>query len=359
MKSKYNNLAALFPMLLLMFAGCVTAEELTGVTGQITGSPPVIYNKSNQAERINIMRENNPIEDNEELDINDSIALSWEIFDTEGDNDSSKSTVEWVCTEVNGNQHVLATATDKYVIMPEDKACVIGINITPKTETGSPQENNRIEIHDVSNYDDTDNIPSGPVNPHDLNITHLYIAPDNPAARLDVAPTTRLNTAFAGAQIQLETDNLADQLDWSSSNNAIATVSDNGLVTIKSKGPFRIMARHNEQRASIIINPKLFFVFSQKSMNWYDAKDWCESQGYRLPEIGELSIGENIRQAPSDSLWQEWGSSLDDVPHAGVVFWSSHLMMEDIDAYSYMYTKNGSVTSNTSDKSEGVACVVP
>lgn len=231
------------------------------------------------------------------------------------------------------------------------------MKITPRTLTGLPQENTRIEIEDISSYADGDNIPDGPVNPHSINVLSYTLAPNDPNSLLDVDVSKKLTTAFSGAQLRVVTDNPAEELEWSSSNDAIATVSDTGLVTFKAKGGVKITGRHNEVRASIIFNPQLFFHFSQKSMNWHDANDWCENQGYRLPTADELSVQKNKREASSGSLWQEWGKSIDDVPHAGVVFWSSDLIIAAEDAYDYMYTKDGSVTSNTSDRSEGFACV--
>lgn len=359
MKLKSNKNAGVMLLIISLLSTSLWASgaETTDSTGRITGTPPVFYNKDRVPGHINIVRQNVVVDDNDGLDINDDLAISWDLSDQEGDPQDPAPEIEWVCKTPSNEKHVIATGTTNYIISTSDKACTIGVNITPKTLTGLPQENTPIEIEDISSYQDGDNIPDGPVNPHSINVLSYTIAPNNADARLDVDASQKLTTAFAGAQVQIVTDNPTNELNWTSSNDAIATVSDTGLVTFKAKGGVKITARHNEVRASIIFNPQLFFLFSQKTMNWHDAEDWCENQGYRLPPVNELSVGKNKREASSGSLWQEWGNSIDDVTHAGVVFWSSDLIIASEGAYDYMYTKDGSVTSNTSDKSEGFACV--
>lgn len=359
MKIKFIHSQVVILILLTSF-GRANATDLTASAGVINGTAPVIYNEKNEVGKVSFRRTNTNVEEDEELDISDSIALSWKTTDAEGDEDATLPTVEWVCTDQSNKKHVLASGVNQYDILPDDKGCTIGVNITPTTLTGLPRANTTISIKDISNYDVNDNIPSGPVNPHAMNIISYIVAPLNHGAAYYVPADKKLQTAFAGAQLQLETDNEADQLEWTTSNSAIAEVSDTGLVTIHAKGPFKITARHNEIKTSIIFNPQKFFVFSEKSkMNWYDAKAWCENQGYRLPVNDDLSSAQGKREVPSGALWQEWGSSLDDVTHAGTVYWSSEEAIADQDAYYYMYTATGRITSNTSDKTEGVACIVP
>lgn len=220
-----------------------------------------------------------------------------------------------------------------------------------------------LSIKDISTYDVNDNIPTGPVNPHTLNVIGYLIAPSNNSATYYATADATVHTAFPGAQLKLETDNEDDQVDeWTTSNPSIATVSDKGVVTIKAKGAFRIMARHNEAKGSIVFNPQKFFIFRDEAagkLNWYDAKAWCENQGYRMPTRDDLSTGNGNRTVPSDSLWQEWGASLDDVSHAGTVFWTSEEAIADQDAYYYVYTATGHITSNLAEKTEGVACIMP
>ncbi|KQN58611.1 hypothetical protein ASE99_22285 [Serratia sp. Leaf51] len=334
-----------------------TAEVMTGSAGIVAGTAPVIYNNKDLPETINITRDNDIIGDNDELEINDSISLSWRFNDDEGDDDVTLPSVEWICLDAANNKRTLSQGTTNYVIRPADKGCVIGVNITPKTVTGFPQANTPLQISDISSYDNSDNIPDGPVNPHAINIVGYIVAPNNPSARLTVSGDNSLHTAFAGAEVQMETDNLADQLDWTTSNSAIATVSNSGLVTFKTKGAVRIMARHNEKRASIIFSPERFYTASTSSKNWPDAKKACENQGLRLPKLDELSAGQHVRHAPGTSLWEEWGESVEDMPHSGVVFWSSDISSFDVSAYAYAYLSDGHISSNTQDIVEGYACV--
>lgn len=339
------------------------ATDLTGSAGVINGTAPVIYNDNNEAGKVSFNRVNETMGVDDELDITDIIKLSWIVSDAEGDEEVTLPTVEWICTDVGNNKRVLASGVNQYVIHPDDKGCTVGVNITPTTVTGVPRENVAISIKDISSYDASDNIPTGPVNPHLLNVTSYLIAPSNNSASYYATADATIHTAFPGAQLKLETDNVDDQIDeWTTSNPSIATVSDKGIVTIKAKGAFRITARHNEAKGSIIFNPQKFFIFRDEAagkLNWYDAKAWCENQGYRMPTRDDLSTGEGDRAVPSDSLWQEWGSSLDDVSHAGTVFWTSEEAIADQEAYYYVYTATGHITSNLAEKTEGVACIMP
>jgi hypothetical protein len=339
------------------------ATDLTGSAGVINGTAPVIYNDNNEAGKVSFNRVNETMGVDDELDITDIIKLSWIVSDAEGDEEVTLPTVEWICTDAGNNKRVLASGVNQYVIHPDDKGCTVGVNITPTTVTGVPRENVALSIKDISSYDASDNIPTGPVNPHLLNVTSYLIAPSNNSASYYATADATIHTAFPGAQFKLETDNVDDQIDeWTTSNPSIATVSDKGIVTIKAKGAFRITARHNEAKGSIIFNPQKFFIFRDEAagkLNWYDAKAWCENQGYRMPTRDDLSTEEGDRAVPSDSLWQEWGSSLDDVSHAGTVFWTSEEAIADQDAYYYVYTATGHITSNLAEKTEGVACIMP
>ncbi|WP_278808425.1 Ig-like domain-containing protein [Obesumbacterium proteus] len=360
---RFNSCTVAFVFFLSSSLNIVNATDMTGSAGIINGTAPVIYNDKNEAGKVSFSRVNETMGVDDELDVTDIIKMSWTVTDAEGDEETTLPTVEWICTDVSNKTHVLATGVNQYVIHPDDKGCTVGVNITPTTVTGDPRENVALSIKDISTYDVNDNIPTGPVNPHTLNVIGYLIAPLNNSATYYAAADATVNTAFPGAQIQLETDNEDDQIDeWTTSNPSIATVSDKGVVTIKAKGAFRITARHNEAKGSIIFHPQKFFIFRDEAagkLNWYDAKAWCESQGYSLPTRDDLSTGNDDRAVPSDSLWQEWGSSLDDVSHAGTVFWTSEEAIAEQDAYYYMYTATGRITSNLADKTEGVACIVP
>lgn len=356
-KSINNRTVAFILFMSLGSLGIANATELTGNAGVINGLAPVIYNDKNEAGKVSFHRSSVVIDDDDELDINDAVDLSWTVTDSDGDQEVTLPTVEWICTDASHNKRVLATGVNQYVILTADKGCTLGVNIIPTTLTGAPRENAQLSIEDISTYDNTDNIPNGPVNPHALNMVSYTLAPLNHTAAYSVPASTQINTAFAGAQIQLETDNEAEQLSWATSNADIATVSDSGLVTIKAKGAFKITARHNEVKTSITFNPQKFFIIGTKGMTWYDTVDWCENQGYRMPEIDELSTEANKREVPSDSLWQEWGKSVSDVPHSNSVFWSSSQSNANPLAYAYMYLSDGHISSNGPDTPEGAACI--
>ena len=361
--NRFNSCTVALIFFISSSLNIVNATDMTGSAGIINGTAPVIYNDKNEAGKVSFTRVNETMGVDDELDITDIIKMSWTVADAEGDEDVTLPTVEWFCTDTSNNKRVLATGINQYVIHPNDKGCTVGVNITPTTVTGIPRENTVLSIKDISTYDVNDNIPTGPVNPHTLNVIGYLIAPSNNSATYYATADATVHTAFPGAQLKLETDNEDDQVDeWTTSNPSIATVSDKGVVTIKAKGAFRITARHNEAKGSIIFNPQKFFIFRDAAagkLNWYDAKAWCENQGYRMPTRDDLSTGNGNRTVPSDSLWQEWGASLDDVSHAGTVFWTSEEAIADQDAYYYVYTATGHITSNLAEKTEGVACIMP
>lgn len=175
-----------------------------------------------------------------------------------------------------------------------------------------------------------------------------------------VAADLILRTGWNGAKLQLETDNVASQVTWKSSNDEIATVSSSGLVTFKSKGAVTFTATNEEVSNTITFNPDLFYVFSTAGRSWYEAADWCAEQGYTMPALGQLSTDANKREIPSASLWQEWGNvSVDGAKVFGVVFWSSNEWSEGSSKAYYMYISDGHTTSNSKSAKEGAACLVP
>lgn len=226
----------------------------------------------------------------------------------------------------------------------------------PQTETGIPCTGNAISVSDISAYDDSDNIIDGPVNPHSINLTDYIVAPGTTESET-VTSNLILHTAFAGAKVQLETDNPESQIIWASSNKNVATVTQDGLVTFLTKGTVTTQARNDKAIAHIKFDPKEFFVFSTVNMNWFNAKEWCESQGYKQPPSNLLSTKANSRQIPSDAIWQEWGNvKLQDAVMGSSVVWSSTEWATEDNAY-YMFFSDGQVTSNNEGATEGVICV--
>ena|SRR5471030_19334 len=350
---KYSALSCL--MFLSLNALC-HAEMTTPSTGHLIGTPPSFFNVAGESGKVNFTKDDKH-ETDHDLDVNDTVKLSWKLLDNEGDADASLASVVWRCDHPQKGQRVLATGVDSYTITSQDLGCFIGVSLQPKTLTGDPRENDLLTIDDISNYDQDDNIVDGPVNPHAINITEYTVAPGTTQSKT-VAADLILRTGWNGAKLQLETDNVASQVTWKSSNDEIATVSSSGLVTFKSKGAVTFTATNEEVSNTITFNPDLFYVFSTVGRSWYEADAWCTEQGYTMPALNQLSTGAaNKREIPSATLWQEWGNvSVDGAKVAGSVVWSS-------DEWSshgyYMYISDGHTTSNSKSMTEGAACLVP
>ncbi|WP_431297323.1 hypothetical protein [Rahnella sp. PAMC 25559] len=86
MKSKFKSKAriALFIALLINTPFLVNANEMTGRTGAVSGTPPVLYNKDNKSGHIDVVRKRGGIEDDDQLDINDSLSLAWRFLMVRG-----------------------------------------------------------------------------------------------------------------------------------------------------------------------------------------------------------------------------------------------------------------------------------
>lgn len=333
------------------YAGYMTTES----AGILKGNPPVIKNNSGESNKVDFKKVSEH-DDTDELDEGDIVTLTWELQDNEGDADATLASIVWTCDHPTKGSRVLATQVNSYTITSADYGCNIGVAVQPQTQTGLPRLGEAISVPDVTAYSASDNIIDGPVNPHSINFTDYIVAPGTTQSKT-VSPNLILHTAWPGAEVQLETDNPESQIIWASSNKSVATVSPEGLVTFLSKGPVTIQARNDKAIARIKFNPSEFFIFSTVKMNWQDAKNWCESQGYTQPDTDHLSKKKDLREIPSDALWQEWGDiSHQNAKFAGVVFWSSEEWGDD-NAY-YMYISDGHVTSNTEDNLEGVSCLV-
>ncbi|MBF7980726.1 MULTISPECIES: Ig-like domain-containing protein [Rahnella] len=328
---------------------------MTAATGILNGTPPVIKNNAGDSNKVDFKKISEH-DDSDELDDGDIVTLTWELQDNEGDADATLASIVWTCDHPTKGSRVLATQVNSYTITSADYGCDISVALQPKTQTGIPRSGDAITVTDISAYDDNDNIIEGPVNPHSVNFTDYIVAPGTSESKT-VSPDKILHTGWVGAEVQLETDNPESQIIWASSNKNVATVTQDGLVTFLTKGPVTIQARNDKAIARIKFNPSEFFIFSTVKMNWQDAKDWCESQGYTLPDSDHLSTAKNLRKIPADALWQEWGDiSQQNAQYSGIVFWSSDEWGGD-SAY-YMYIDDGRITSNRQTASEGVACLV-
>lgn len=346
--------SGVFFFLSVLISTVCYADTLTGVTGIINGTAPVINNANKEPGKINISKRSQ-YDAAHQLDVGDEVQLAWLLVDSEEDIDATLPSTVWTCDHPEKGSRVIATGTQNYTIKAEDMGCNIGVSLQPKTSTGTPRENTLLNISKIGAYDDSDNIIDAPVNPHTLKITDYIVAPGTDQSRT-VPASTMLRTGWDGAKVQLETDNPAADVEWKSSDENIASVSSTGLVTFKSKGDVVFTADNSVYSTTIRFNPDLFFIFATWNMNWYDAKTWCEGQGYSMPSIHQLST-QGSRTIPTDSLWQEWGDvAKQGAKHSGVVFWSADVSSDD--HYKYIYINDGHVSSNFRDVYEGVACVV-
>lgn len=361
MFSRYFKFSGLSLLILFALNTNCQAEETeagyitSGSTGILNGTPPVIKNNGGAAGKVDL-KKTSEHDDSDELDEGDIVTLTWQLQDNEGDADSTLASIVWTCDHPTKGNRVLATQVNSYTITSADYGCNIGVALQPQTQTGIPRAGETITVPDISANNDKDNIIEGPVNPHSINFTDYIVAPGTTQSET-VPSDIILHTAFAGAQVQLETDNPESQIIWASSNTNVATVSEDGVVTFLTKGPVTIQARNDKAIARIKFDPKEFFVFNTVNMKWQDAKDWCEAQGYKQPLSNQLSTKANFRQIPSDAIWQEWGNvSLQGAKMGSSVVWSSTEWATEDNAY-YLYFSDGHVTSNGEGATEGVICV--
>lgn len=327
----------------------------TPSAGTLKGTPPVIQNAKGNKGKVDFTKISEH-SDSEQLDEGDVVTLAWQLQDNEGDADNTLASIVWTCDHPTKGSRVLATQVNSYTISSADYGCNIGVSMQPQTATGIPQMGDAMTVPDISINSDTDNIIEGSVNTHAISITDYIVAPDTTQSKT-VSADLILRTGWNGAKVQLETDNPPAEVQWSSSDNNIASVSPEGLVTFIEKGEVSITAKNNNDvETHITFNPDLFYVFSSTLRNWDDAYAWCDDQGYRLPDKENLSIATNTRQIPADALWQEWGDvSQEKNDIAGVVFWSRNQFGNKTTAY-YVYLSDGHTSSNSETAKEGVAC---
>ena len=327
----------------------------TPSAGTLKGTAPVIQNAKGNKGKVDFTKISEH-SDSEQLDQGDVVTLAWQLQDNEGDADNTLASIVWTCDHPTKGTRVLATQVNSYTISSADYGCNIGVSMQPQTATGIPQMGDLLSVSDISANADTDNIIEGPVNPHSINFTDYIVAPGTTQSET-VAANVILHTGFAGAKVQLQTDNPDSQIIWASSNQNVATVTQDGVVTFLKKGPVTIQARNDKAIARIKFDPKEFFIFNPVNMDWQDAKDWCEAQGYIMPPSNQLSTETNLRQIPSDAIWQEWGNvSQQGIVMGSSVVWSSTEWATAKNAY-YLYFSDGHITSNSETTKEGVICV--
>lgn len=343
------------------FSQVSAADEnvsITGSAGTIIGTIPVIQNASHDTGKINISKDNTH-DAGKQLDVGDTLSLSWQLEDSEGDTDATTASTVWTCNHPQKGLRVLATHQQSYTVSSQDLGCSIGVSLQPQTSTGSPRANVALDIPDISTYDQTDNIIDGPVNSHAINITDYIVAPGTTQSKT-VTADIMLETGWDGAKVQIETDNLADQVNWKSSDEDIATVSSAGIVTFKSKGDVTISASNEYVTDTIRFNPEIFFIFDKTGTkrDWADIKTWCTEQGYRMATGPEFSTAQNKRSIPSDSLWQEWGNvAVQGVGDTEDLYWTSTVGYQS--RHQHAHVDDGYIATTGDADLEASICVVP
>ena len=114
----------------------------------------------------------------------DKLTVSWEIGDTEGDvdlgglGDNAKTidTIRWMSYKdaQGGDPKELATKVTSYTLTDDDRGRYIGIEITPTTQTGTPNVGTALHLYDISTASgggsDSDNVAPGPVVNQNLKV---------------------------------------------------------------------------------------------------------------------------------------------------------------------------------------------
>ena len=92
----------------------------------------------------------------------DKLTVSWEIGDTEGD------------VDLGGLGDNAKTKVTSYTLTDADRGRYIGIEITPTTQTGTPNVGNALHLYDISTASgggsDSDNVAPGPVVNQNLKV---------------------------------------------------------------------------------------------------------------------------------------------------------------------------------------------
>lgn len=153
----------------LLFVGCshLAMAEMTESAGQLIGTVPVLKGTGSSPVDHGVSFSNDHKSGSTEaMSPGDKITLNYSFSDSEGDVDSSKTTIKWYTTSdgKGGDKKALDNdAKDNYTLQASDAGRYLGAEITEQTSTGTPAKGQVITIADVSTNDATDGIPTGPV----------------------------------------------------------------------------------------------------------------------------------------------------------------------------------------------------
>lgn len=153
----------------LIFAGCshMAFADVTGSAGQIVGTKPILTGTAAGAADHTVSFSNGHESGSVTgMSPGDKITLSYILKDAEGDTDGSVQTITWFTTSDGQNDRKMITSAagqGTYTLQQADAGRHIGASIVEETSTGVPTTGDVITIDDIATYDQTDNIPDGPV----------------------------------------------------------------------------------------------------------------------------------------------------------------------------------------------------
>lgn len=153
----------------LLFTGCthLVFAELTGSAGQLIGTLPVLKGTGGGAADHSVSFSNGHESGSAQaMSPGDKISLKYVFSDSEGDTDSSKTSIKWfTSTDGHGANKVALDndGKDTYTITPANAGLYLGAEITEQTSTGIPNKGQTMVIDDISANDPADDIPDGPV----------------------------------------------------------------------------------------------------------------------------------------------------------------------------------------------------
>lgn len=152
-----------------IFASCspFAMAVMTDSAGTLNGTAPVLVSGPGGADHSVAFENDHAGGSTDGMVPGDKISLGYLLHDAEGDTDNSTASIKWFTTTdgVSANKTMLAGSDGKaiYTIQNTDAGLYLGMEITEQTSTGVPKTGQTIVINDISKYDNSDNIPDGPI----------------------------------------------------------------------------------------------------------------------------------------------------------------------------------------------------
>lgn len=163
---KNLNKSIIATLLLSSFSPLAFAT-ITDSAGQLTGTVPVLKGTGSGAKDHSISFTNgHESGSTQAMSPKDVITLSYTFVDSEGDTDSSKTTIKWFSTsdgKTGDKQSLNNDGKDTFTLTEAEAGRYIGAEITEQTSTGIPTQGQLITVSDIGANDPSDDIPDGPV----------------------------------------------------------------------------------------------------------------------------------------------------------------------------------------------------